>query len=98
MLTLFLIYYFLFICTSDAVVYVRIDRALEVYYITMDETDKDETAPPVTELPSTVRKYFFIKSCLFSSLLLGHLFSFLEFASRYLFCYSVIHKCIYILS
>ncbi|NXV06411.1 DYH12 protein, partial [Cettia cetti] len=39
-----------------------IDRALEVYYITMDETDKDETAPPVTELPSTVRKYFFIKS------------------------------------
>ncbi|NWZ32972.1 DYH12 protein, partial [Brachypodius atriceps] len=43
-----------------------IDRALEVYYITMDETDKDETAPPVTELPSTVRKYFFIKSCLFN--------------------------------
>ncbi|NXU66122.1 DYH12 protein, partial [Horornis vulcanius] len=39
-----------------------IDRALEVYYITMDETDKDETAPPVTELPSTVRNYFFIKS------------------------------------
>ncbi|NWT54228.1 DYH12 protein, partial [Erythrocercus mccallii] len=39
-----------------------IDRALEVYYITMDETDKDETAPPVTELPSTVRKCFFIKS------------------------------------
>ncbi|NWU43105.1 DYH12 protein, partial [Hylia prasina] len=39
-----------------------IDRALEVYYITMDETDKDETAAPVTELPSTVRKYFFIQS------------------------------------
>ncbi|NXR48196.1 DYH12 protein, partial [Hippolais icterina] len=38
-----------------------IDRALEVYYTTMDKTDKDETAPPVTELPSAVRKYFFIK-------------------------------------
>ncbi|NXQ34021.1 DYH12 protein, partial [Alaudala cheleensis] len=38
-----------------------IDRALEVYYITMDETDKDEIAPRVTGLPSTVRKYFFIK-------------------------------------
>ncbi|NXR98235.1 DYH12 protein, partial [Oxylabes madagascariensis] len=38
-----------------------IDRALEVCHITMDEADKDETAPPVTELPSTVRKHFFIK-------------------------------------
>ncbi|NXK59011.1 DYH12 protein, partial [Sylvietta virens] len=38
-----------------------IDRALEVYYITMDETDKDETAPPIKKRPSTVRKYFFIK-------------------------------------
>ncbi|NXD90053.1 DYH12 protein, partial [Chaetorhynchus papuensis] len=37
-----------------------IDRALEVYYITMDETDKRGAAPPITELPSTVRKYFFI--------------------------------------
>ncbi|NXY09140.1 DYH12 protein, partial [Pteruthius melanotis] len=33
-----------------------IDRALEVYYITMDETDKRDAAPPATELPSTVRK------------------------------------------
>ncbi|NWW36321.1 DYH12 protein, partial [Panurus biarmicus] len=48
----------------------RIERALEVYYITMDETEKDETAPPVTELPSTVRNYFFIKSCLFNYLFL----------------------------
>ncbi|NXB50739.1 DYH12 protein, partial [Leucopsar rothschildi] len=38
-----------------------IDRALEVYYITMEETDEREAAPPITELPSTVRKYFFIK-------------------------------------
>ncbi|NXO74986.1 DYH12 protein, partial [Sitta europaea] len=50
-----------------------IDRALEVYYITMDDTDKGNAAPPVTELPSTstVRKplkilsfqadYFFLK-------------------------------------
>ncbi|NXI06039.1 DYH12 protein, partial [Pachycephala philippinensis] len=40
-----------------------IDRALEVYYTTMDETDKRDkrgAAPPITELPSTVRKYFFI--------------------------------------
>ncbi|NXD47426.1 DYH12 protein, partial [Corvus moneduloides] len=37
-----------------------IDRALEVYYITMDETDKRDAASPITELPSTVRKYFFI--------------------------------------
>ncbi|NXO43925.1 DYH12 protein, partial [Locustella ochotensis] len=37
-----------------------IDRALEVYYITMDEADKEENAPPVTELPSTVRKHFFL--------------------------------------
>ncbi|NXI77031.1 DYH12 protein, partial [Rhipidura dahli] len=37
-----------------------IDRALEVYYITMDETDKRGAAPPITELPSAVRKYFFI--------------------------------------
>ncbi|NWY47178.1 DYH12 protein, partial [Sylvia atricapilla] len=54
-----------------------IDRALEVYYITMDETDQDETAPPVTELPSSVRKplkilsfqedYFFLKKCLQSN-------------------------------
>ncbi|NXN03208.1 DYH12 protein, partial [Sylvia borin] len=54
-----------------------IDRALEVYYITMDETDQDETAPSVTELPSTVRKrlkilsfqedYFFLKKCLQSN-------------------------------
>ncbi|NXM46997.1 DYH12 protein, partial [Gymnorhina tibicen] len=37
-----------------------IDRALEVYYITMDETDKRDAAPPIKELPSTVRQYFFI--------------------------------------
>ncbi|NXC97184.1 DYH12 protein, partial [Certhia familiaris] len=36
-----------------------IDRALEVYYITMDETDKEDAALPITDLPSTVRKYFF---------------------------------------
>ncbi|NXW73467.1 DYH12 protein, partial [Hirundo rustica] len=47
-----------------------IDRALEVCNITMGETDKNETAPPVTELPSTVRKYFFIKSYLFNYLFL----------------------------
>ncbi|NXQ38477.1 DYH12 protein, partial [Catharus fuscescens] len=40
-----------------------IDRALEVYYITMEETDERDAAPPITELHSTVRKYFFIKSC-----------------------------------
>ncbi|NWV75919.1 DYH12 protein, partial [Dasyornis broadbenti] len=39
-----------------------IDRALEVYYITMDETDGRGAAPPIRELPSTVRKYFFIKA------------------------------------
>ncbi|NWX36316.1 DYH12 protein, partial [Notiomystis cincta] len=39
-----------------------IGRALEVYYETMDETDERDAAPPVTELPSTVRKYFFIKA------------------------------------
>ncbi|NWV53208.1 DYH12 protein, partial [Daphoenositta chrysoptera] len=33
-----------------------IDRALEVYNITMDETDKRHAAPPITKLPSTVRK------------------------------------------
>ncbi|NXU45597.1 DYH12 protein, partial [Drymodes brunneopygia] len=38
-----------------------IARALEAYYITVDETDKRDAAPPITELPSTVRKYFFIK-------------------------------------
>ncbi|NXO09845.1 DYH12 protein, partial [Oriolus oriolus] len=37
-----------------------IDRALEVYYVTMDETDKRDAAPPITELPSPVRKYFFV--------------------------------------
>ncbi|NXE34589.1 DYH12 protein, partial [Ptilorrhoa leucosticta] len=39
-----------------------IDRALEVYYITMDETDKRDAAPPITAstVPPTVRKYFFI--------------------------------------
>ncbi|NXB62894.1 DYH12 protein, partial [Struthidea cinerea] len=37
-----------------------IDRALEVYYITMDETDKKDAAPPIAERPSTVRKYFSI--------------------------------------
>ncbi|NXS90422.1 DYH12 protein, partial [Erpornis zantholeuca] len=37
-----------------------IDRALEVYSITMDATDKRGAAPPVTEISSTVRKYFFI--------------------------------------
>ncbi|NXY33751.1 DYH12 protein, partial [Pomatorhinus ruficollis] len=49
-----------------------IDRALEVYHVTMDETDKGETAPPVTERPSTVRKYFllnylFLKKCVQSN-------------------------------
>ncbi|NXT13067.1 DYH12 protein, partial [Prunella fulvescens] len=38
-----------------------VDRALEVYYINMDERDERDAAPPITELPSTVRKYFFIK-------------------------------------
>ncbi|NWI05024.1 DYH12 protein, partial [Tichodroma muraria] len=38
-----------------------IDRALEVCYITTGETDKRNAAPPITELPSTVRKYFFIE-------------------------------------
>lgn len=78
-------------------VYFRIDRALEVYYIEMDEREEQDAAPPITELPSTVRKCFFIKYFLFSSLLLGHLYSSLEFTSRYLFCSSVIDKCIYIL-
>ncbi|NWI39194.1 DYH12 protein, partial [Picathartes gymnocephalus] len=41
-----------------------IDRALEVSYITMGETDKRDAAPPITERRSTVRKYFFIKFCL----------------------------------
>ncbi|NXT68291.1 DYH12 protein, partial [Chaetops frenatus] len=41
-----------------------IDRALEVSSITMNETDKRGAAPPITELHSTVRKYFFIKFCL----------------------------------
>ncbi|NXA77466.1 DYH12 protein, partial [Thryothorus ludovicianus] len=47
----------------------RIDRACEVCYLTMDETDKGDAAPPVTELPSTVdmkilsfqADYFFLK-------------------------------------
>ncbi|NWI81646.1 DYH12 protein, partial [Dryoscopus gambensis] len=34
-----------------------IDRALEVYYITMDETDKRDAAPPIKELLSTVRQF-----------------------------------------
>ncbi|NWX55505.1 DYH12 protein, partial [Promerops cafer] len=38
-----------------------IDRALEVYYNNMDETDKTDAASPITELLSAVRKYFFIK-------------------------------------
>ncbi|NXD22191.1 DYH12 protein, partial [Spelaeornis formosus] len=38
-----------------------IDRALEVYYVTMDERDEREAAPPFTERRSTVRKYLFIK-------------------------------------
>ncbi|NXS15931.1 DYH12 protein, partial [Mystacornis crossleyi] len=37
-----------------------INRALEVYYITTDEADKRDAAPPIKELPSTVRQYFFI--------------------------------------
>ncbi|NXA96844.1 DYH12 protein, partial [Melanocharis versteri] len=37
-----------------------IDRALEVCYITVDETDKRDAVPPITEVPSTVRKHFFI--------------------------------------
>ncbi|NXB12615.1 DYH12 protein, partial [Cnemophilus loriae] len=37
-----------------------IDRALEAYYITTDETDKRDAAPPITEVPSTVRNHFFI--------------------------------------
>lgn len=85
MLALFSLHYLWFFCTSDAVVYFRIDRALEVYYIDMDEREERDAAPPITKLPSTVRKYFFIKYFLFRSLLLGHLFSFLEFTSRYLF-------------
>ncbi|NXB86324.1 DYH12 protein, partial [Vidua chalybeata] len=53
-----------------------IDRALEVYYINMDETDERDAAPPITELPSTVRKYvilsfqadyLFLKSCVQSN-------------------------------
>ncbi|NXQ14506.1 DYH12 protein, partial [Peucedramus taeniatus] len=44
---------------------ILIDRALEVCYINMDETDERDAAPPITELPSTVRKYFFIKYYLF---------------------------------
>ncbi|RLV99449.1 hypothetical protein DV515_00009715 [Chloebia gouldiae] len=45
-----------------------IDRALEVYYTYMDETDERDAAPPITELPSTVSKY--LLHFLFSSLLL----------------------------
>ncbi|NXH52542.1 DYH12 protein, partial [Rhabdornis inornatus] len=54
-----------------------IDRALEVYYITMEETDERDAAPPITELRSNVRKplkilsfqadYLFLKKCVQSN-------------------------------
>ncbi|NWZ79371.1 DYH12 protein, partial [Poecile atricapillus] len=57
-----------------------IDRALKVYYITMDETDQRDAAPPITELPSTRKKvrkpvkilsfqaeYLFLKKCVQSN-------------------------------
>ncbi|NXN79566.1 DYH12 protein, partial [Bombycilla garrulus] len=54
-----------------------VDQALEVYSITMDETDERDAAPPITELPSTVRKplkilsfqaeYLFLKKCVQSN-------------------------------
>ncbi|NXM89081.1 DYH12 protein, partial [Oenanthe oenanthe] len=51
-----------------------IDRALEVYYITMEETEERGAAPPITELHSTVvirplkflsfqADYLFLKKC-----------------------------------
>ncbi|NXK21342.1 DYH12 protein, partial [Arenaria interpres] len=36
-----------------------IDRALEVYRVSMEEKYHREPVPPIPELPSTVRKYFF---------------------------------------
>ncbi|OWK63542.1 Dynein heavy chain 7, axonemal [Lonchura striata] len=51
-----------------------IDRALEVYYTYMDETDERYAAPPITELPSTMDSerqlradYLFLKSCVQSN-------------------------------
>ncbi|NXQ63130.1 DYH12 protein, partial [Anthoscopus minutus] len=57
-----------------------IDRALEVYYVTVDEKDKRDAAAPVIELPSTQKKvrkplkilffqaeYFFLKKCVQSN-------------------------------
>ncbi|NWZ10772.1 DYH12 protein, partial [Agelaius phoeniceus] len=41
---------------------ILIDRALEVSYTDMDEREERDAAPPITGLPSTVRKYFFIKA------------------------------------
>ncbi|KAF2987626.1 hypothetical protein EK904_006001, partial [Melospiza melodia maxima] len=32
---------------------ILIDRALEVYYIDMDEREERDAAPPITKLPST---------------------------------------------
>ncbi|KFZ58939.1 Dynein heavy chain 12, axonemal, partial [Antrostomus carolinensis] len=38
----------------------RIDRALKVYHRSMEEKYHRNPVPPVPELPSTVRKYFFL--------------------------------------
>lgn len=75
MIALFLIYYLWFFCTFDSMLSLRIDRALKVYQLSMEEKRHRVPAPPIPELPSTVRKYFFnyFNFCLFYPLLLGHL-------------------------
>ncbi|XP_074405907.1 dynein axonemal heavy chain 12 [Zonotrichia albicollis] len=53
---------------------ILIDRALEVYYIDMDEREERNAAPPIAELPSTMNsesqlraEYFFLKKCVQSN-------------------------------
>lgn len=60
---------------SDSMLSFRIDRALKVYQLSMEEKCRRDPVPPIPELPSTVRKYFFkyFNFCLFCALLLGHL-------------------------
>ncbi|KFQ54651.1 Dynein heavy chain 12, axonemal, partial [Pelecanus crispus] len=42
-----------------------IDRALKVYHVCMEEKYHRDPVPPIPELPSTVRKYFFNTNYLF---------------------------------
>ncbi|NXG57074.1 DYH12 protein, partial [Hemiprocne comata] len=42
-----------------------INRALKAYQVSMEEKDQRGPVPPIPELPSTVRKYFFINCYLF---------------------------------